>query len=875
MIEKINKSFFLKNTLFKVLKINNNTNYIETDDFFVKEHIERSYYKSLDFELFKLNIDYPKNTLNPKIPLKKRNVDKLINNTLEYGKVETFDLIRRRLNENETNLAYERGYRLNHNSSPYFLANKYVLKIEIEKYNNYDVLRYIDVDIPNKYVDEFLEKGNIVYNEKFSNEDKKLLNNKYAVRKAVIQYNQAFILQWVEFEIDSELLEYYIKQGNDPLEIRLNSELINEIVFKYKRADVLGKIYCNLTQELVDEFFNQGNKLSVKDSYMLLSNPLVIHTFLHRFKDLSIFDLPISDISDEDLKFAVELGYSPNFELMKRRGKDNGFNDYYLSTIKMTEKMKTMLSLLGKDYFIYCYKDILESEEIFDYFTDNEVYYIIKYYYFDFEFDKKDLKDIIKNGDLSNFSYVYKKINKNDPFNLEIFSLLARNYYKYHSLFKAIQKENKDNYDLRYIYYLFKDDVSKYNIDSYEKLLNYKKIVYNEINEKLNKAKDWCVPRKIISELLFTAQGNDYKFQRYIDEENSMRDFLEEWIDTKKINDLILSINNETALEQLKYLYIIVESIEKIFPKKLCASEDIDDYSKQLKEIAYKLNEAQYNNDEDFYMIKDTLKHLKEICRDFYAEDLYDNLLDLKNLKSKKGIQVKKECFNVNKFEYNNEVIESKKIDYIQVYNAPFVALAHTMNAYGGGGKISYFKNRRTIGKSYICLTMIDETNQTLAGGYTKDIDDVTLLFSDFSLSQYVISSNEDLYSDGYSNSLNVKCEKRYRINVKPVRKLITLKKVHNECVLYRENINGGSLYPSGVLVTGIMPTQEEKQAAAYLGVPLVKLYKKKYFISEKPTAVKDRRCSNVDFSKKYDLERVAQSLQKFFIDEKNINYSK
>lgn len=874
MIEKINKKFFLKHNILKILKINNNTNYIETDDFFVKEYIEMSYYKRLDFELFDLNIDYPKNTLNPKIPLKNRNVSELVNNTLTYGRVETFDLIRRRLNEEETNLAYERGYRLKYNSSPYFLANKYALKIEVEKYNNYDVLRYIDVDIPNEYVDEFLERGNIVYNNKFSKENMKLLNNKYAVRKAVIQYNQAFILQWVEFEIDSELLEYYIKQGNDLSEIRLNDDLINEIVFKYKRADVLGKIYCNLTQELIDEYFNQGNKLSVNDSYILLSNPLVIHTCLHRFKDLSIFDLPISDISDEDLKYAVELGYSPDFELMKRRGKDNGFNDYYLSTIKMTEKMKTMLSLLGKDYFIYCYKDVLESEEIFNYFTDNEVYFIIKYYYFNFEFDKKDLKDIIKNGDLSNFSYVYKKLNMSGSFNFEIFSLLCNNYYKYQPLFKSIEKENKDYYDLRYIYYLFRDDVSKYNIDSYEKLLNYKEIVYIDINEKLNKADSWFVPRNIISELLFTAEGSNYSWELDKDEDRSIKDFLEYWINTNKIKDLMLSINNETAREQLKYLYSIVENIEKIYSKELCTSEDMYDYLTQLKEIAYKLNEAQYNNDEDFYMLKDTLKHIKEICRDFYAEELYDNLLDFKNIKNKTGIQVKKDCFNVNEFEYNNEVIDSKKIDYIQVYNTSFVSLAHTLNAYGGGGKISYFKNNRTIGKSYICLTMIDETNQTLAGEYTKDIDNVTLLFSDFSLSQYVVSSNQDIVSDAYDNSLSIKPESRWAINVKPVRKLITLEKGHNECVLYRENINGASLYPSGVLVTGLMPTQEEKQAASYLGVPLVKFYKKKYIFSEKPIAVKDRRCSNENFSKKYDLKRVAQTLQKYFSDEKEIKYN-
>ena len=66
-----------------------------------------------------------------------------------------------------------------------------------------------------------------------------------------------------------------------------------------------------------------------------------------------------------------------------------------------------------------------------------------------------------------------------------------------------------------------------------------------------------------------------------------------------------------------------------------------------------------------------------------------------------------------------------------------------------------------------------------------------------------------------------------------PVRKVISDtyggENGYNEYVMYREDSNGNIIYPSAVLITGIEPNESEIKAAAYLGVPLVKINKSKY----------------------------------------------
>ena len=68
----------------------------------------------------------------------------------------------------------------------------------------------------------------------------------------------------------------------------------------------------------------------------------------------------------------------------------------------------------------------------------------------------------------------------------------------------------------------------------------------------------------------------------------------------------------------------------------------------------------------------------------------------------------------------------------------------------------------------------------------------------------------------------------------------------YNEYVVYRDGV-----YPSGILVTGLVPSNSEKQAAAYLGVPLVKV--NKYNSTVDKNSIHGREDIRSDFSDEID----------------------
>ena len=97
----------------------------------------------------------------------------------------------------------------------------------------------------------------------------------------------------------------------------------------------------------------------------------------------------------------------------------------------------------------------------------------------------------------------------------------------------------------------------------------------------------------------------------------------------------------------------------------------------------------------------------------------------------------------------------------------------------------------------------------------------MSLLFNDLSPDTLVIMSNEDIGSNARANELEIKSSGAYFDTFEN-----TLNKTMNysEYVYYREDLNGNGIYPCGVLVSGKKPNKYEIMAAAYLGIPLIKL---------------------------------------------------
>ena len=101
------------------------------------------------------------------------------------------------------------------------------------------------------------------------------------------------------------------------------------------------------------------------------------------------------------------------------------------------------------------------------------------------------------------------------------------------------------------------------------------------------------------------------------------------------------------------------------------------------------------------------------------------------------------------------------------------------------------------------------------------------MLFSEFSSDQLALASDRDIASHGENNDLEL--TSWGGSNFRPVRNIIDDTVGYNEYVMYRENSAGNIIMPSAVLITGDEPNEAEKQAAVYLGVPLVKINRNKY----------------------------------------------
>lgn len=267
-------------------------------------------------------------------------------------------------------------------------------------------------------------------------------------------------------------------------------------------------------------------------------------------------------------------------------------------------------------------------------------------------------------------------------------------------------------------------------------------------------------------------------------------EIIREYIDSKRIDDLIKNIKDNDTLEILYQLRPIIYFIEKLI-KNNDPEDDV--------EIIKKMNQLIYEKDATFARLRNNLKDLKNFLRRAYEIASNEELTTIDSLKNIVGTYEASSSMN----------LENPEVKMYELPENSFV-MTHVLNAYGTGGKISDFKNPRLIGKTYICLSAI-QNGQSRLKNKKDDIDHVTLVFDHFEPNTLVKMAHSDIFSMASNNDLGVEAMVKNKFNTINTNDLLT--RSYNEYVVYRESFDGKFIYPSAVLVNDYTPRQADIDA--------------------------------------------------------------
>lgn len=651
--------------------------------------------------------------------------DQLINNSLMKGDIKYFNNFFKVLNDIQIQMAYQRGYRINYESSKAFTNNSKSFELEF-KLGNYESLRFITICPP----------------------------------------------------------------------------------------DDLVKIY-----------FDNGLMID-KTTKGINMSPLAIHLAFEKVNDPNIIELAEGDVSVEDFIKALELGYKVSInapEILLKNDKlmkvyvDKKLVDSKIDNLDI-EKLYDKLLVRG---VALVFDDLIKNSQFINLFTSLEISKIVKFVYF--HPDSKDkLITIVCNDNIGLVKKVYElcsKIDNKKEFDILMFKQIVCHFSDNAYLCNNFVNSDYTKDDVKLLYKFVVDGVIQNDdIHTIEDLRNYKKINYdNNKNSIIEAYNENSI--KGLKKIIFTLLCN----KSYADIDTLITNSF----NVKKIDELLKTISNEELKEDLKNYQVFMSVIEKIYHM-----EDV----LELSSLAAKLNYQTLNDDPNINNIWNSFKDIDIIAKKFYGEEIKEQLTHFASLKTQEVEEGKEPAIIVtqNKYETPEFVYEGKKyngeaIDLIELNGTSFLSFAHVLNAYGSGATISDFKNPRLVGRTYICLSAISNEKFNMVGRPATDIDHVTLLFDSFNSEQLALAANKDLNSFGDDNDLQL--GSLVSSDFAPVRDVIktTSNYSYNEYVMYREDNQGNIIYPGGVYVTGEEPTEAEKQAAVYLGVPLVKINKSKY----------------------------------------------
>ena len=409
------------------------------------------------------------------------------------------------------------------------------------------------------------------------------------------------------------------------------------------------------------------------------------------------------------------------------------------------------------------------------------------------------LEPLLNKNELNNLLILYTKLTDNSMNDIDILKFVKCTifFYEYYDLVKCVIDSNSIDKHCEQLKLLSENKYKFKDINTLEKLSNIEESIYNH-NEKIADSDDKI---KLKNAIYLILVNKSY--------EEITRLF--EIVDINKINKLL----NESSLSKyhnlLEYCKILIKFISEI---------NSINYSDDLKRILRILNSDLLHNRNNYKITSKNFEDITNVFKRIYAKEAQSKLTKIKNRNSTDTFTIYDDKYKTRKKSINGEVISKKEVRYIEISEEAYF-FQHVMNAFGTGGKLYDFKRGRAVGKSYICLSATSNKKLAKLNKRIDNIDHVTLLFNDIKPNSLVYMGPYDIHSRANLNDLSITASTSY---FDTLDNIISASRSFSEYVVYREDNKGNVIYPCGVLVSGNRPKHVEINAAAYLGVPLIKL---------------------------------------------------
>lgn len=457
-----------------------------------------------------------------------------------------------------------------------------------------------------------------------------------------------------------------------------------------------------------------------------------------------------------------------------------------------------------------------DFNNIYNYYTTNELDKIMKYVFNNDNY-RNYMYKVVDNGLFFEAKKIYELLEKDSgdkEFNTIFFSHIIRNLVDLYELTMNVINSSPSIEDINILYSFYENEniMVADNIKTIEELRNYKRVIYNKNNDVITNSNDITEIKDVIFKLLTNMDLTN------------MSDIIEYRFSSEKIKSLIRTIKDDEVRNELSQLYPIIKLMEKIIKIENPAS---------IRKIATSFNEKYYKGSRNFTIVSNMFKELESRIKLYYGHDLASTVTNLDTLEESANLVIEKGKYKTQEHDVDDLKIPASEVDLIDFEGEKFTMFVHVLNAYGSGGTIKDFTNPRLKGRTYICLSGLNENSIKCVSQACDDINHVTLLFTDIKPSQFAFSNSVDIYSQGDNNSLELTSMYKNKIEFLPTTETINKTKTnagdYNEFTIYREDSNGNSIYPTGVFIRGTEPSPSEIDAAAYLGVPLVKINKQLY----------------------------------------------
>ena len=639
------------------------------------------------------------------------------------------------------------------------------------------------------------------------------LNNSSGViellEHAVNQKQFNYILEFSEKESHDETLLQYLKDKNFQLDDFLSLDMKTNTIYQFK--------------PLVEYFLQNATLVEEKRILMKLSyvdkhiakiiaqrdDRSEIIAFNRHFQDIKVtreiiryfeehpekkdftkmvsweFDTPL-------IRKIMELGYvvdenSPvsicnNNEIMREvfYKSINGMNPKFFQNLD-----RELFKIQGSyAELLHCKKDIFH-DDVPLMLGQDAFEQMIKYILLGAH--KVDLSEVVRPKNLLLVKKIYDNLNEKEGFNLELFLKITYKFNQNTALFDSLDdnsiEENIENLRLYFEY-------EELAVRNKEELTNIRQIYYQQKQQRIDSATSSIELKNIICNILLN--------QNYFE----TRQGLLESASRERLIPLKNSLHNQKLAKELDSYFIISDLLSTI--------DKVDDVEK-LKQLAGLFNDQILK-----YGVNRKWLNFNDKIMSFYNYEFNERMTDFNDY-------VTDRFYDATDYTFEDGTnVNGRRVHVAHIPSGEkFNAYLHVLNSYSTGSAIESVITPKLIGAAYICLTGIsDEYNRVCVN--EQSIYSIKVLYSHLPDGSLVCAANRDTgIGSGYNNK-NIAT--RLPKDMMPFRKIVRTTQVHgsetyNEFDAYRDG-----LMPSGIAFLGDNPTEEEINAAAFLGVPLVQI---------------------------------------------------